>query len=54
VWPAPGTTRNPPAELKTQFPEMVPEVPHTFARPVQGFLPLLRFGWAVLRPAVPP
>ena len=54
VWPAPGTTRNPPAELKTQFPEMVPEVPHTFARPVQGFLPLLRFGWAVLRPAATP
>ena len=54
VWPAPGTSRNPPAELKTQFPELVPEVPHTFARPVQGFLPLLRFGWAVLRPAAAP
>ena len=54
VWPAPGTTRNPPAELKAQFPELVPEVPHTFERPVQGFLPLLRFGWAVLRPAATP
>jgi 4-amino-4-deoxy-L-arabinose transferase-like glycosyltransferase len=54
VWPAPGTARNPPAELKAQFPELVPEVPHIFARPVQGFLPLLRFGWAVLRPAATP
>ena len=54
VWPAPGTTRNPPAGLKAQFPELVPEVPHTFPRPVQGFLPLLRYGWAVLRPAAGP
>lgn len=54
VWPAPGTTRNPPAELKAQFPELVPEVPHSFERPVQGFLPLLRFGWAALRPAATP
>ena len=54
VWPAPGTSRNPPTELKTQFPELVPEVPHTFDRPVQGFLPILRFGWAVLRPAAAP
>ena len=54
VWPAPGTTRNPPAELKAQFPELVPEVPRAFDRPVQGFLPILRFGWAVLRPAATP
>jgi hypothetical protein len=51
VWPAPETSRNAPARLKAQFPELVPEVPHSFERPVQGFLPLLRLGWAVLRPA---
>jgi len=28
----------------------VPELPRAFARPVQGLLPLMRVGWAVLRP----
>jgi hypothetical protein len=28
----------------------VPEVPRAFERPVQGQLPLLRIGWAVIRP----
>jgi 4-amino-4-deoxy-L-arabinose transferase-like glycosyltransferase len=54
VWPAPETSRNAPAGLKAQFPELVPEVPRSFERPVQGFLPLLRLGWAVLRPAAAP
>src|SRR5581483_3920042 len=50
VWIAGETGAAPPAELKAQFPEMVPEVPHAFARPVQGILPLIRVGWAVIRP----
>jgi hypothetical protein len=50
VGPAEGASRLPPADLKAQFPEMVAEVPHTFARTVQGFLPLIRLGWSVLRP----
>ncbi len=51
VWPASETSRDAPTRLKAQFPELVPEVPHSFERPVQGFLPLLRLGWAVIRPA---
>jgi hypothetical protein len=50
VWAAGNNTGTPPAALKTQFPEMVPEVPRSFARSVQGLLPLIRLGWAVLRP----
>lgn len=50
VWPAKNTAGTPPADLKAQFPGLVPEVPQSFARPVQGFLPLIRLGWAVLRP----
>lgn len=53
VWPANDSAGAPPAELKAQFPEMVPEVPRSFARTVQGFLPLIRLGWAVIRPAAP-
>jgi len=51
VWPAGDNAGTPPADLKTQFPGMVPEVPRVFARPVQGLLPLIRLGWAVIRPA---
>jgi hypothetical protein len=50
VWPAADNTGAPPT-LKAQFPAMVPEVPRSFARTVQGFLPLIKVGWAVLRPA---
>jgi len=50
VWPAGDNAGTPPADLKAQFPAMVPEVPRVFARPVQGFLPLIRLGWAVIRP----
>jgi 4-amino-4-deoxy-L-arabinose transferase-like glycosyltransferase len=50
VWPATDTAGTPPAELKAIFPEMVPELPRAFAHPVQGLLPLMRVGWAVLRP----
>jgi hypothetical protein len=50
VWPVKNTAGSPPADLKAQFPGLVPEVPQSFARTVQGFLPLIRVGWAVLRP----
>jgi 4-amino-4-deoxy-L-arabinose transferase-like glycosyltransferase len=50
VWPASDTAGSPPAALKAAFPELVPELPRAFARPVQGLLPLMRVGWAVLRP----
>ena len=50
VWAAADARGAPPAGLKAQFPDMVPEVPRAFARAVQGFLPLIRLGWAVIRP----
>jgi hypothetical protein len=52
VWIAAGNSNAPPAALKAQFPDMVPEVPQSFARTVQGLLPLIRLGWAVIRPPV--
>ena len=42
-----------PAAIKEAFPDIVPEVPRAFERSVQGRLPLLRIGWAVIRPAPP-
>jgi hypothetical protein len=51
VWPTTDTSGAPPAALKARFPDIVPEVPpRTFERPVPGRLPLLRIGWAVIRP----
>ena len=40
VWPAADNAGTPPATLKAQFPAMVPEVPRSFARSIQGLLPL--------------
>jgi len=54
VWPATDNAGAPPPLIKSQFPELVPEVPRSFARSVQGFLPLIRIGWAVLRPPATP
>jgi hypothetical protein len=53
VWPALDNSRTAPAGLKAEFPDMVPEVPRSFARPIQGFLPLIRLGWAMQRPQTP-
>lgn len=54
VWPAADNTGSPPQTLKAQFPDLVPDVPRSFGRSVQGFLPLIRLGWSVLRPQTPP
>ncbi len=54
VWPAADNVGTPPATLKAQFPTMVPEVPRVFARSIQGLLPLIRVGWAMLRPPAAP
>jgi len=32
----------------------VPEVPRSFPRAIQGLLPLIRLGWAMLRPQAAP
>jgi hypothetical protein len=50
VWPTTERTPGPPPDIKARFPDLVPEVPRTFDRPVQGRLPDLRIGWGVIRP----
>jgi hypothetical protein len=50
VWPAADNNGTPPQTLKVQFPDMVPEVPRSFPRAVQGILPLIRLGWSMQRP----
>ena len=50
LWPTNDTAGTPPPDIKARFADLVPEVPHTFERAVQGRLPLLRIGWAVIRP----
>jgi hypothetical protein len=50
VWPTTDTAGTPPPDIKQRFPGIVPEVPRAFERPVQGRLPLLRIGWAIVRP----
>jgi hypothetical protein len=53
VWPASDNPGTAPPSLKAQFPAMVAEVPRSFARSIQGFLPLIKVGWSVIRPATP-
>jgi 4-amino-4-deoxy-L-arabinose transferase-like glycosyltransferase len=50
VWTATDTPGTPPAAIKAAFPDLVVEVPRGFERSVQGRLPSLRIGWAVIRP----
>jgi hypothetical protein len=50
VWLTADTTPTPPPDIKAYFPDLIPEVPRTFDRPVQGRLPVLRVGWGVIRP----
>ena len=54
VWPAAGTDPAPPADIKARFPDLVPEVPRSFERPVRGRLPPLLIGWGMIRPARAP
>jgi len=54
VWPATDTSSAPPPAIKAAFPDLVAELPRAFARPVQGLLPLMRVGWAVVRPQPAP
>jgi hypothetical protein len=50
VWPLIDASGAPPAHLRAAFPDLVAEVPRAFERPIQGRLPLLRIGWAMIRP----
>jgi hypothetical protein len=51
LWITPDTSQAPPPGIKALFPDLVPEVPQVFERHVQGRMPPLRVGWAVIRPA---
>jgi hypothetical protein len=50
TWTATDAAGTPPPAIKARFPDIVPEVPRSFDRSVQGRLPLLRIGWAMIRP----
>lgn len=50
VWRATDSAGTPPIDIRTRFPDLVPEVPRVFERRVEGRLPQLRIGWAMIRP----
>jgi hypothetical protein len=50
VWRASDTVGTPPADIAQRFPGLVPEVPRAFEWLVTGRQPLLRIGWAIVRP----
>jgi Dolichyl-phosphate-mannose-protein mannosyltransferase len=53
VWRASDTAGTVPAEIAKRFPGLVPEVPRAFEWYVNGRQPLLRIGWAIVRPKTP-
>ena len=53
VWRASDTAGTPPEAIAKRFPGIVPEIPRAFGRLVNGRLPLLRIGWAIVRPKAP-
>jgi Dolichyl-phosphate-mannose-protein mannosyltransferase len=53
VWRASDTAGTPPADIAARFPGLVPEVPRAFEWLVNGRQPLLRIGWAIVRPRTP-
>jgi hypothetical protein len=50
VWRASDTAGTPPPDIAKHFPGLVPEVPRAFDWLVNGRQPLLRIGWAIVRP----
>ncbi len=50
VWRAADTAGTPPDDIARRFPGLVPEVPRAFQRYLTGRQPLLRVGWAIVRP----
>ncbi|KRR11689.1 glycosyltransferase family 39 protein [Bradyrhizobium valentinum] len=53
VWRASDTSGMPPPDIAQRFPGLVPEVPRAFEWMVNGRQPLLRIGWAIVRPKAP-
>lgn len=54
VWRIADVTGAPPAEIRARFPDLAADVPRSFERPLEGRLPPLRVGWAVIRPQEAP
>jgi 4-amino-4-deoxy-L-arabinose transferase-like glycosyltransferase len=54
VWTLVGSSGQPPEAIRARYPGLVAEVPQTFERTIQGRLPLMRVGWAMIRPANAP
>jgi hypothetical protein len=50
VWPTNDAVGTPPPDIKERFPDLQPDATRVFERPVSGRLPVLRYGWAVIRP----
>ena len=50
VWPAADQVGAPPPEIIARYPYLVPELPRAFERRFQARLPVLRIGWALIRP----
>lgn len=50
VWRAADTAGTPPDDIARRFPGLAPEVPRAFQRYLSGRQPLLRIGWAIVRP----
>ena len=50
VWQAADTAGTPPADILKHFPGLVAEVPRSFDRMIKGRQPVLRIGWAIVRP----
>ena len=50
VWPVSDQSGEAPPEIKARYPNLVPELPRAFERRFQARLPVLRIGWAVIRP----
>ncbi|MCD0420016.1 glycosyltransferase family 39 protein [Rubrivivax sp. JA1024] len=53
VWRAADTAGKPPDDIARRFPGIVPELPRAFDRMISGRQPLLRIGWAIVRPKAP-
>ena len=53
LWRASDTSGAPPPEIVQRFPGLVPEVPRAFEWLINGRQPLLRVGWAIVRPKTP-
>ena len=50
IWRATDSAGTPPNDIRAHFPGLVPEVPRVFERRIEGRLPQLRLGWAMIRP----